>query len=59
LPLVADDLFINFDDARAAAGFRVLGQLAGKTQILFFTHHAHLVELAREAVSADIAVVSL
>ncbi|MGW8309984.1 MAG: AAA family ATPase [Thiogranum sp.] len=59
LPLVADDLFINFDDARAAAGFRVLGQLAGKTQILFFTHHAHLVELARETVSADIAVVSL
>jgi hypothetical protein len=39
LPFVADDLFINFDDARAAAGFEVLGQLSTKTQILFFTHH--------------------
>ena len=32
LPFVADDLFINFDDDRAAAGFQVLGQLAKKTQ---------------------------
>jgi uncharacterized protein YhaN len=59
LPLVADDLFINFDNARAAAGLRVLGQLAGRTQVLFFTHHAHLVELARAAISPDVAVVSL
>lgn len=38
LPFVADDLFINFDDARAAAGFEVLCQLSRKTQVLFFTH---------------------
>lgn len=43
----ADDLFINFDDKRAAAGFRVLGELAKKTQVLFFTHHEHLLEVAR------------
>ena len=47
LPFVADDLFINFDDARAAAGFEILGQLSTKTQILFFTHHQHLVEIAQ------------
>ena len=35
LPFVADDLFINFDNARAAAGFKVLGQLAHKTQTTF------------------------
>ena len=28
LPFVADDLFINFDDERAAAGMEVLGRLA-------------------------------
>lgn len=36
LPFMADDLFINFDNDRAAAGFKVLGQLAAKTQVLFF-----------------------
>jgi uncharacterized protein YhaN len=50
LPLVLDDVLIHFDDARKAAAFRVLGELAGRVQILFFTHHAHELELAREAV---------
>lgn len=36
LPFMADDLFINFDNDRAAAGFKVLGQFAAKTQVLFF-----------------------
>ena len=49
LPFLADDLFINFDDARAAAGFRVLAELATRTQVLFFTHHEHLLEVAQEA----------
>jgi len=59
LPFVADDLFINFDDARAAAGFEVLGQLARKTQILFFTHHLHLVQIAQATLGSSLAVVSL
>jgi uncharacterized protein YhaN len=41
MPFIADDLFINFDDKRAAASFQVLGELAKKTQVLFFTHHEH------------------
>lgn len=59
MPFIADDLFINFDDKRAAAGFRVLGELAKKTQVLFFTHHEHLLEVAREALGAPIAGVTL
>ena len=59
LPFVADDLFINFDDERAAAGFRVLGQLGTATQVLFFTHHEHLVEIARATLGATVPVVSL
>ena len=59
LPFVADDLFINFDNARAAAGFKVLGQMANKTQILFFTHHRHLVEIAQATLGQSVAVVSL
>jgi uncharacterized protein YhaN len=59
LPFVADDLLINFDDARAAAGFRVLAELGQKTQILFFTHHQHLVDIARATLGKAVNVISL
>ncbi|MES1949510.1 hypothetical protein S4A8_01575 [Salinisphaera sp. S4-8] len=48
LPVVADDLFINFDDERALVGLDVLAGLAEKTQVLFFTHHQHLRDMAAE-----------
>ncbi|HMI91641.1 MAG TPA: hypothetical protein VK509_09780, partial [Polyangiales bacterium] len=53
MPLILDDVLIHFDAERARAAFAALGELAGITQILFFTHHAHHVALAREAVPAD------
>jgi uncharacterized protein YhaN len=59
MPFIADDLFINFDDKRAAAGFRVLGELAKKTQVLFFTHHEHLLEVARKALGVRIDATTL
>jgi uncharacterized protein YhaN len=46
LPFLADDLFVTYDDERSAAGFQVLSKLAEQTQVLFFTHHEHLAELA-------------
>jgi uncharacterized protein YhaN len=59
LPFVADDLFINFDDDRAAAGFKVLSELARKTQVLFFTHHHHLLQVAKQAIGMDVPVITL
>jgi uncharacterized protein YhaN len=59
LPFIADDLFINFDDARAAAGFKVLAELAQKTQVIFFTHHRHLIEVARQAIGPDVSTITL
>jgi uncharacterized protein YhaN len=50
MPLVLDDILIHFDDDRARAALSVLGEVAESTQILFFTHHGRLLELAREAV---------
>lgn len=52
LPFLADDLFVNFDDDRSRAGFEVLAELARSTQVLFFTHHAHLAEIARDVVGS-------
>ncbi len=53
LPLVLDDCLVHFDDERARAALEVLGEVAQRFQVLFFTHHARLVELAREAVPKD------
>ena len=57
LPFVADDLFINYDDSRATAGFKCLADLAKKTQVLFFTHHEHLLNVTGQALSSDQFVV--
>jgi len=54
LPFLADDLFVNFDDRRAEAGFRVLAEVARSTQVLFFTHHSHLVQIAKSVVGAEL-----
>ncbi len=56
LPFIADDLFVNFDNERAAAGFKILGKLAEKTQVLFFSHHAHLLEIARKTLGDGLSV---
>jgi uncharacterized protein YhaN len=53
IPLVLDDILIHFDDHRAQAALEILGEVANEFQILFFTHHARLLELARKAVPKD------
>ncbi len=52
LPFLADDLFINYDNERAEVGFQVLAELAKSTQVLFFTHHRHLLGVAENAIGA-------
>lgn len=59
LPFIADDLFVNFDDARAAAGFRALADLARRTQVIFLSHHAHLADVAKAALGAGVMVTAL
>jgi uncharacterized protein YhaN len=50
MPLICDDILIHFDDDRARACLEVLAELSEKTQILFFTHHERLLELAAEVI---------
>ncbi len=47
MPFIVDDILIRFDDERAKATLDVLAELAKKTQVLFFTHHARLFEFAQ------------
>lgn len=48
LPLVVDDILINFDNERALATLKQLVVLSRKIQVIFFTHHIHLIDLIRE-----------
>ena len=45
-PVILDDLLVNFDDERAAAALRLCAELGQQAQVLLFTHHRHIGELA-------------
>jgi uncharacterized protein YhaN len=55
LPVLVDDVLVTFDDQRAEAALRVLAKLAARTQVLLFTHHERVVELARDVARAHAA----
>ncbi len=54
IPFIVDDILINFDDQRAEALLHTLAELSQKTQILLFSHHHHLVELAQSCLPEGI-----
>jgi uncharacterized protein YhaN len=56
VPVIIDDVLINFDDRRARAALTVLAELAMRTQVIFFTHHRHLADLAAESVAGEVLV---
>jgi DNA repair exonuclease SbcCD ATPase subunit len=53
IPLIVDDILINFDDDRSKATLEVLRDISHATQVLFFTHHTRLKELAREVIGEN------
>lgn len=53
LPIICDDLLITADDGRAGALLRVLAAAAAHSQVIVFSHHAHLIDVARGAIGAD------
>jgi uncharacterized protein YhaN len=59
LPFVADDLFINYDNGRARAGFAALADLSRLTQVIFLSHHHHLVDLASDVFGGNLNVLDL
>jgi uncharacterized protein YhaN len=46
MPFVVDDILIGFDDNRTRVCLDVLAELAASTQVLLFTHHRRVLELA-------------
>jgi uncharacterized protein YhaN len=58
-PIVLDDALVHFDDDRARAAFARLAPLASRATIVFFTHHARMCELAREALGDEVVITPL
>lgn len=59
LPFIADDLFINYDDARSKAGLEALATLSEQTQVIFLSHHDYLVPSVQSIFGERINVVTL
>ncbi|MEJ9165194.1 ATP-binding protein, partial [Paenibacillus graminis] len=52
LPLLFDDLFVNFDERRLHAALALLGELSANRQIIMMTCHRHVVEAAARIIPA-------
>lgn len=60
IPFIVDDILIGFDDKRTKVCLEVLAELAECTQVLLFTHHIRVLELAKNVdAKAGIYTVSL
>ena len=53
LPLVVDDILVHFDDQRSVETLKQLVRISSQSQVIFFTHHQHLLDLARETLPTD------
>ncbi len=47
MPFIVDDILINFDEKRSQATLEALAGMVDRTQVILFTHQAHIAELAR------------
>jgi uncharacterized protein YhaN len=48
VPFIADDIMETFDDFRAEEAFGLFGEMASVGQVIYFTHHQHLLEIVRK-----------
>jgi len=58
-PFIGDDLFASFDERRVAAGLNALAEASAYLQPIIFTHHEHIVGIARSALSEGAQILRL
>ena len=59
LPFIGDDLLSSFDESRTLAMLRLLAAAGQQRQIILFTHHRHVIDLARSVSEQSIEVIDL
>ena len=50
VPFIADDIMETFDEMRSEEAFRLFGRMAAIGQVIYFTHHRHLCDIALRTV---------
>ena len=58
LPMVLDDVLMTSSDARAGCVLQALAEFSRGGQVVVFTHHEHLLDVARRAVPSDVLQVA-
>ncbi|MCA6111593.1 YhaN family protein [Bradyrhizobium cenepequi] len=59
MPFIGDDLLASFDERRTLATLRLLAAAGHRRQIIVFTHHQHVVDLAKSIQDKVIDLVEL
>jgi uncharacterized protein YhaN len=59
VPFICDDVFTTFDDARTTHAIAAFGAVGDRVQTILFTHHLHVVEIARLQIGSDLDVIEL
>lgn len=54
MPLVLDDVLMTADDQRAACMLQALEAFSAGGQVLLFSHHQHLTDIARRVLDGDV-----
>ncbi|TWU42021.1 YhaN family protein [Novipirellula artificiosorum] len=54
LPLIIDDCLVQLDDDRSKAALETFAELSNRTQVILFTHHEHVVELAKASLAPSV-----
>ncbi len=47
VPFIADDIMDSFDNFRTEEALRLFAEMANVGQVIYFTHHPHICEIAR------------
>ncbi len=54
VPFIVDDVLVQFDNERSIVALELLADLSRRTQVIFFTHHRHLVDLAEQSLEPEL-----
>src|SRR3989304_5139843 len=56
LPFIGDDIMETFDDCRSESTIRQLNEIAKDGQVIYFTHHRHLCEIAKNICGSNVMI---
>ena len=56
LPFVADDIMESFDDERAKEAFALMAEISAGGQMIYFTHHQHVLGIAESACGESVRI---